>query len=153
MKSSGAHPQSRVHAETPVIVRVLLILFLALWLPLQATAALAMGAWADHGGARSAMQASQVADTTNAHRHHAVDAAVPACDQPAAQDQSAATGTASQDCSHCTLCAASAAPSVTGDVSKLGLLVVTGEVVLHTSPAIAASTPDLIHRPPIAAAI
>lgn len=155
LRQPGARPaytQSRAHVETSVIVRVLLTLFLALWLPLQGTAALAMGAWADHGGVRSAMLASQSGDAKSAHRHHAADAAVPACDQPAAQEQDAATGAASQDCGHCTLCAASAAPSVVGDTPRLGLFVVTGEVMLHASPTIADSTPDLIHRPPIAAA-
>lgn len=152
-KCSAACPQSRAYAEMPAIVRVLLALLLALWVPLQATAALAMGACADHGHAQVVTQPNHRPDISSAQRHHAASASTTACDDPVTQHDSAASSGASADgCTHCTLCAAPAVPFLGEAGSSRGLLVGAAPTALHVPPAIAVVPPDLIHRPPIVAA-
>ncbi len=133
-------------------MRFVLALFLVLWLPLQATAAIALGVCADHGRAAATEAVGPGGGAPSSHRHHAAGEASAACDGSAAALADATAGAPTDACSHCSLCAASAAPCVAVNGTGRDALVAAAELARHALSAIAVVPPDLIHRPPIVAA-
>lgn len=136
------------------IVRLVLAVFLMLWLPLQATAALVMGARVEHHTQHVGAQVIPIEEGSSQHRHHVGASSEAVCDEAAASDlHGAADAKSGADaCNHCTLCAAPAAPGVTASAHARSPFVAASGVALHAPAAFAATPPGTIHRPPIATA-
>lgn len=136
-------------------MRRLIAILLTLWLPFQATAALAMASCTGHDQQQLVGSASASIDASSRHDMHVVGADRQVSNDPGSGipgEHAPLVGAVPDGCSQGAQCTLQCVQFLCGDAPSPGLRMAENAPIRYLLKHIALMPPEAIHRPPIALA-